>query len=115
MQLDHRDGLLQIALRQVGDAEKDMLGRKPGHVELAPDQRAPTASDEFGREPLSGKTRLLAAQDKAAVAGVELPQLPRVRPHLQNVARMDDGLGRGLLSRLGACRRRSGGPNCRTG
>ena len=41
LQFDHRQGLVEIAARELGNAEKYLLGGQPGDVELAVPKRTP--------------------------------------------------------------------------
>src|SRR5437773_10494611 len=73
------------------DAQEYLFGWQPRYVELGLKKRAPAFADQVRGQRLSGQAGLLPVQGKAAVLGVELPQVARLGADLEHIAGVDLG------------------------
>src|SRR6267142_2279043 len=86
LEFDHRESLFEIAERELRDAQENVLGRKPGDIQFALNERAPVFGHDAAWQRFSRRSGLLAIENEAAVAGIELPELSRLDFSLEDVA-----------------------------
>ncbi len=92
LQLHHRERFAEAALRQFDDTQKNIFRRQPRDVQPGLPQGSPGFGDQAGRQRLACCAAMFAVQ-RAAFAGVELPEAVRVGRGLQDVAGMPAGHG----------------------
>ena len=85
LQFHHRLRLGGVALGQLDDAQKDLVGGQPGDVQLGPEQRLPILADNFGGQRFGGPLGLLPLEGEFSR---ELPKLVNLAARLEYVAGM---------------------------